>query len=336
MMTKRDDALKQLGFGNTDTPTTDEINKKFKALALQYHPDKNPSAEAKQEFVKIADAREFLLKPRAEQDALEKAGNNAPIPTTFEELIQRFFSDHGGANNNRFHVSLTEIEGRSKTVTSFSFEFNTEEELLNMLPDNLVKIDISGSNVNYLTEERKELLMSALLQRQNLQSIGSDVGIFSDSQRERLKNHVKANREAILAKNKKAQPKADKLKLKRKVSLLNWTLFIGLCTLIACSANGLGFFATLLLTAYTSAITYVAKKLINFISQHFYKSEAAVHQATPNEKVALKAGVEAAHWKGYFTSYSVWQAYRHPLAFESAKDSALYEHERVIKAIKAS
>lgn len=49
----------------TNTATKSEIKKAFRLLALQYHPDKNSSEGAKQKFIEINQAYDFLMSDRA-------------------------------------------------------------------------------------------------------------------------------------------------------------------------------------------------------------------------------------------------------------------------------
>ena len=58
LKTKYEDCCDCLGVKITDS--LDEVKKRFRALALQYHPDKNPGAEAQNRFVEIRKAYEYI------------------------------------------------------------------------------------------------------------------------------------------------------------------------------------------------------------------------------------------------------------------------------------
>ena len=56
-------ALNILGFSENDDPTDDELKKSYRIKILQYHPDKNRSADAPEQFRKIQEAYSFLKSP---------------------------------------------------------------------------------------------------------------------------------------------------------------------------------------------------------------------------------------------------------------------------------
>ena len=59
LKTQYEDCCDKLGVRITDSLET--IKKRFHLLALQYHPDKNPSEEAQKQFVEIRKAYEYVV-----------------------------------------------------------------------------------------------------------------------------------------------------------------------------------------------------------------------------------------------------------------------------------
>ena len=57
--------------GVTRTAPDEEIKRAYRKLALEWHPDKNPSGSAKEVFQRLSEAAAVLLDParRAEYDA---------------------------------------------------------------------------------------------------------------------------------------------------------------------------------------------------------------------------------------------------------------------------
>ena len=64
--------------GVTSTDSQQEIKKRFRALALKYHPDKNRSSDAHQRFIVINEAYQFLIDPQKRKlyDDLRTASEN--------------------------------------------------------------------------------------------------------------------------------------------------------------------------------------------------------------------------------------------------------------------
>jgi curved DNA-binding protein CbpA len=46
--------------GLTETANSEEVRRQFRKLAMKYHPDRNPSKDAQEEFLKITEAYEIL------------------------------------------------------------------------------------------------------------------------------------------------------------------------------------------------------------------------------------------------------------------------------------
>src|SRR5579863_7646520 len=53
--------------GITKGSTEDEIKKSYRKLAMQFHPDRNPSKDAEEKFKEITEAHEVLSDPDKRQ-----------------------------------------------------------------------------------------------------------------------------------------------------------------------------------------------------------------------------------------------------------------------------
>lgn len=77
--------------------TIDQIKKKYKTLALKYHPDKNKTTEATDMFTKISNAYQILSDPekRMNYDQSLKRGNTQEVVkqwyTFFVDPFELFF-----------------------------------------------------------------------------------------------------------------------------------------------------------------------------------------------------------------------------------------------------
>jgi molecular chaperone DnaJ len=83
--------------------TEADIKKAYRKLAMEYHPDRNPSADAEAKFKEITEAYEVLRDPqkRAAYDRYGKAGVGAPGGFGFHhvdlsEALNIFMRDFGG------------------------------------------------------------------------------------------------------------------------------------------------------------------------------------------------------------------------------------------------
>tara|TARA_B100001250_G_C19053262_1_gene466843 strand:+ start:52 stop:474 length:423 start_codon:yes stop_codon:yes gene_type:complete len=61
--------------GLSTNASKEDIKKTFKKLALKYHPDKNKDANAEEEFKKISEAYNNLIKEK-ENEQISKSANN--------------------------------------------------------------------------------------------------------------------------------------------------------------------------------------------------------------------------------------------------------------------
>lgn len=112
--------------------SADQIKKKYRQLALKYHPDKNNSEQAEQKFKQISQAYQVLSDPQKKQkydvygtSDFDQAGFNWSNFThgfQFQDLFSQIFGSFGGSpfgnpfshHSNRRHTST--IQKRTSTI----------------------------------------------------------------------------------------------------------------------------------------------------------------------------------------------------------------------------
>lgn len=71
--------------GLLEGATEQEIRRKYRSLAMRFHPDKNPSPAAQEKFIQLTEAYEILLKKR---DAPTVKKESRPKTKTAEERVK--------------------------------------------------------------------------------------------------------------------------------------------------------------------------------------------------------------------------------------------------------
>ncbi len=81
--------------GLSRTCTTDEVKKAFRKLAMELHPDKNPSPDAQAHFLLIRRAYDVLSNPqlRSEYDRLLVHLASQPAPPVYTRSYQRVYKE---------------------------------------------------------------------------------------------------------------------------------------------------------------------------------------------------------------------------------------------------
>ena len=64
-------------FGLDHTATADELKKAYRKVSKKYHPDLNPTEEAKQQMQKITNAYDILTDPKKMEEYKREKGEQA-------------------------------------------------------------------------------------------------------------------------------------------------------------------------------------------------------------------------------------------------------------------
>lgn len=75
--------------GVSPDASKDEINKAYKRLMRQYHPDINPSPEAKVKSVELNAAKELLINPERQGVAGDMMRQNENLRDDVEDILKR-------------------------------------------------------------------------------------------------------------------------------------------------------------------------------------------------------------------------------------------------------
>lgn len=95
--------------GLPETATSSEVRKRYRALAMRLHPDKNPSKEAKDQFIKITEAYDVLL---GKKESTQTSKKTSKTKTTQEDRIKearKRYQDQSrkeALENERYYQSL--------------------------------------------------------------------------------------------------------------------------------------------------------------------------------------------------------------------------------------
>lgn len=99
------DALNILGFSTDETITKTEITKRYRKLALQYHPDKNNNSETSKElFQNLTEAYDIIMTANT-QGFNESKTPETTNPVDYNSLFN-LFMDGFKKNDNSFFVDI--------------------------------------------------------------------------------------------------------------------------------------------------------------------------------------------------------------------------------------
>ena len=97
-------AMTILGFSHNENVTKAEITKRYRKLALQYHPDKNNNSETSKElFQNLTEAYDVIM--MNEEERSETKGPETTSPVDYNSLFN-LFMDGFKKNDNSFFVDI--------------------------------------------------------------------------------------------------------------------------------------------------------------------------------------------------------------------------------------
>ncbi|MBI2792938.1 MAG: hypothetical protein HYX61_13410 [Gammaproteobacteria bacterium] len=366
MNKNRDRALEMLGLVKGSTPTDEAIIKAFKRKSLIYHPDKTkfPAgateevrqkllAKQNKKFLSISSAKMALLNPEkfsgfqhSNHSAeffkawLERVLNDAKMEfqKPYGMYVKTAYSNDGGSRNGFWGIT---------DVKELVYKCNEFHRIPSGHKHPINEIKISNGPVPCptikLPVNASQLILQAMKKNKHLIKVNVPKYFFNRDQKKRLITHLLKNRQsaklADALANKLATQKGNKIYQRKKAQQAGWIVlgaFVGFS--IACI---IGFSFSLTIgwgvggSIIGSALCFGYQAYAAWASLQYNNAYKINSIADEKEHDALKSGIEAQFWPGYFKSYFRTAGYFYPIAFAAAKEHAMNGNTEIIGRIKS-
>jgi len=361
------DALLALGFKRNEKPSEKEIKKAYKIKALKYHPDKlvipngatekeikKLQDEQKADFELISTAYDCLLHPEKKE---HRKGGGERGPMTVDEYLERQYGCRYkrqvyGDESKKYYISFTSYDLTNNSYLtpqdygSGVFYFDSMQELKQFfffLKDKqCFKISLSSKS---FPKETSSLIVDAIEQNRHIMEAKIFEDFLSPEQTQRLKDVIYEKNYPTRLKKSQEQVLED---ITGKASILGALLAplsavaissVTPYSLLSFGFSGYGLFGIGSICAIGgyflgSALGQLRCKYLNYSVQQCYANVDTPDTSKDSEIEALKIGVEAKSWTGYFSSYTNYAANRHPLFFAAGLKVALDEDEKALPKLK--
>lgn len=219
----------------------------------------------------------------------------------------------------RINVGLTTKTSYTAYTMTFSEKINFDEKLTQFV--------LADDRHNRLPENGAALILKELLKKKALISAEFPAGFLSEQQNAVLQLHININKRNQDSKRLRVENREKQSK--RRWAVLGTALVIGVAIL-----TGLSYWLAICASVVAGYISYNLKTIL--LARNKYQDQQSIQTCSPEEKEALKLGVEAQAWPGYFNSFTHWQTYRHWPAFSAGMQHAEQENAKMVRTIRAN
>tara|TARA_R110002110_G_scaffold209215_1_gene421611 strand:- start:19306 stop:20436 length:1131 start_codon:yes stop_codon:yes gene_type:complete len=320
-------------------------------------------AEQKECFEEISMAYDYFLHPEKPEHRKGGAGRDLSGMTHHEFMSRQFgyiytcqFGQIYGDKSQKYNIGFDcyqqtkDLQPDPESLNTDYFYFDTNQELISFCTFLESKyshrIDLTSTKIPHGADK---LLVDAIEKNRHIMEVKIFENFLSPEQHQRLKdimheknypNRLKASRKKVLDSTVRNASWLGAL----IGPLFTFSSLGVFCAAIAHSLFGLssityGFVcAASMLSAGGYYLGSIVGKLrykhLDRAVDECYINEDTTNATTLPEIEALKAGVMAEKWTGYFSSFTNGVAYKHPIYFAAGMKVALDEDEKALPKLK--